>query len=532
MLDGAALSATGSHRTSIVLSRSEIVELRGLAIAGASLSILAGLPMLYWFWRLRRRTFRHQLVMLLIISDFFKALCEFIYPASTITSGKVVNDVYCTVLGFFTTVFIDASDFAILLIATHTALSIFFPSRGTGPDEAEKTGLYRWRYAMYACWAIYPLTLSSLAFLNKQTAYTDSVSWCYLPIRPFYWRVALSWGPRYLILFYILIVYVSIFFYVRIKFKSVHGLFLLASIDDESSQNSPDGTMSLPPHESRLGPVAELDVHDLLTPGLSDVDSKSYMDQIYTSTSVYAVRNTSFPAVAESASPEKANKTAPRTRSMLISEHHDTSSPSFERAEQQEAEQYSPSNGVIAAGSDEGISRTFSDPLKAERLRIIKQLRLLFIFPVVYFLMWLIPFGYHTTQYNDKALTNPILGLARVSAFIIPLHGLVDVIVYAGNEKPWRSLRFGTGSRANDHRRLSGPSTQSRWRDTFRISASVDPTDIVARRHEEEVLAAKDRKAERAEKIEKMRLSNTAKDWYDLEIARVDADDAESPPSL
>ncbi|EEY15189.1 conserved hypothetical protein [Verticillium alfalfae VaMs.102] len=104
--------------------------------------------------------------------------------------------------GFFLAVGIEASDIAVALIAIHTALYIFKPRQLNG-----QSGLYPYRRTAYAVVFILPVVLASLAFINTP-AYVNNGQYCYLPIRPLWARLALSWIPRYIIL---LIIFVSYF---------------------------------------------------------------------------------------------------------------------------------------------------------------------------------------------------------------------------------------------------------------------------------------------------------------------------------
>lgn len=392
--------------------------------------------MLYWFAKLKRRTFRHQLVMLLIVSDFLKACSELIYPAATIVSGDTKSGPLCTATGYFSTVFVSSTDAAVLIIALHTALSIFRPQSGA---NAEESGLYRHRYFVYAGWLVWSFLLPSLAFLNKQQAYTSSVSWCFLPIRPFYWRISLSWGPRYVILLFILFLYLSIYIYVIRKFKSFSDIFAKSGLDEDSSEMSHSfSTYNMREvNATDSGLVAELATHNLIehddekAPAPSSSDSASNSPHTETIEPNYgrkaSIISITLPAQLES------------RRASVMSLGRGTGT--FTR--------YTNKGDASPETSVHKVPHQPSrpaDPLRAQRRLIVKQLKHLFIFPIVYFFMWIIPFAFHMTQYHEKFVGKPVFELAAFAAFIIPLHGLVDVIVYARAERPWRSWRFREGA--------------------------------------------------------------------------------------
>ena len=68
---------------------------------------------------------------------------------------------------------------------------------------------------------------------------------------------------------------------------------------------------------------------------------------------------------------------------------------------------------------------------------IMRQLRLMLIYPMIYLVVWTIPFIQHCLYYNDNYSSNPNLGLACTSAAIICLQGLVDSMFFCWREKPW-----------------------------------------------------------------------------------------------
>src|SRR3979490_247116 len=99
------------------------------------------------------------------------------------------------------------------MVAIHSALYIFKP-----PTALGEGGLYPYRYHAYALWIAFPLLMASLAFINPTGAYKAGGTSCHLPVRPFWYRLALSWIPRYLIFLAILGIDTAIYFYIRYKF--------------------------------------------------------------------------------------------------------------------------------------------------------------------------------------------------------------------------------------------------------------------------------------------------------------------------
>jgi G protein-coupled receptor GPR1 len=89
---------------------------------------------------------------------------------------------------------------------------------------------------------------------------------------------------------------------------------------------------------------------------------------------------------------------------------------------------------------------SMDDQVARQRRFISHQLRLLFIYPLVYTLMWLVPFIQHCTFYQDKWAEYPMYPLRAANVVCITLMGFVDCIVFSMREKPWRSIQTSDGT--------------------------------------------------------------------------------------
>ena len=123
------------------------------------------------------------------------------------------------------------------MIAIHSALYIFKPN-----NSGDEGGLYPYRKFAYVAYLVLPLLLASLAFVNPDDAYVSDGTYCYLPVRPIWYRLTLAWIPRYLIFVIILGIYASIYFYVRYKFRGFAEQQSLPS--DQSTTLSQEQTPS------------------------------------------------------------------------------------------------------------------------------------------------------------------------------------------------------------------------------------------------------------------------------------------------
>lgn len=169
----------------------------------------------------RRRVFRHQLIFFLIGFDFLKAVTLLFYPARVaLVKTAYYNSNFCDIVGFFTAMAIEGADLAIFSFAIHTALLIFRPNKKFKNGDKIEGGLFPYRYLVLLFSFLFPIVLASLAFV-QQTGYVPLKCWCYLPERPRWYRLVLSWIPRYIIVITILCVYVAIYFHVIRQFNRI-----------------------------------------------------------------------------------------------------------------------------------------------------------------------------------------------------------------------------------------------------------------------------------------------------------------------
>ncbi|CRK12563.1 hypothetical protein BN1708_010560 [Verticillium longisporum] len=91
-------------------------------------------------------------------------------------------------------------------------------------------------------------------------------------------------------------------------------------------------------------------------------------------------------------------------------------------------------------GTGTGIGATATDPsgsMARARLKIRRQLRLLFVYPLVYMLVWAVPFAQHVLRWNEPLRAGPF-GLVLASLVSLCMQGAADAVLFALREKPWR----------------------------------------------------------------------------------------------
>ncbi|KAH9908459.1 G protein-coupled glucose receptor regulating Gpa2-domain-containing protein [Xylariomycetidae sp. FL2044] len=234
-----------------------LVSLMALSISLASISVIAALIAFYWFVRMRR-SFRQDLIMLLIQSDMMKALWLVICPLAYFAGIPLEPDsTFCQVSGYFLTVTIEASDIAVLLIAIHTVLFVLKAVQGTGGAS----GLHPYRRIAYSAWFVVPIIQAAVVPITGGR-FIGSGTYCYLPVRPAWYRRALSWAPRYAVLGFIIATYTLLYLYVGIRYQR------LASDRRRASSNlSENSSRRKHRHKARdVPPTPTITDHGLLDP--------------------------------------------------------------------------------------------------------------------------------------------------------------------------------------------------------------------------------------------------------------------------
>ena len=206
-----------SNNTSNI-SDSQVLALEAVSVTFATISVFAAFIAFYWFVRMRR-SFRQDLIMLLIQSDMMKAFWLMISPIIYFIAGPDgpinSNSAFCQISGFFLTTAIEASDIAVLMIAIHSALYILRIQTPGG-----ETGLHPYRRYAYIIWLVVPLVMAAVIPITG-SRFADNGPFCYLPGSPGWYRVYLSWVPRYIIFGIIFFVYAFLYVYVAWRFRKL-----------------------------------------------------------------------------------------------------------------------------------------------------------------------------------------------------------------------------------------------------------------------------------------------------------------------
>lgn len=378
---------------------------RVLAVASSTTSIVFCLVAFYFFLAIdpRRLVFRHQLIFFLIFFDLLKAVILLLYPSRVLTHlTAYFNDRFCQVVGFFSATAIEGADIAILSFAVHTFLLIFQPQLSVKVHNSNRTegGLYRFRYYVYVLSFIIPLFLASLAFINH-AGYSSFVCWCYLPQQPIWYRLVLSWVPRYVIVVLIFTVYGSIYFHVIREFKTLGGVF--TTIHRLRAHNALLALQSRP----------------------SFISALTYF--------LAAVRDRIFPKLVL---PE-TNLTTKNTRSSNVAPKklkNSSSSSSNDNSTGSPVRLHIDTENIL---SDPEIQAANLENFRKRQKIIEKQMKSIFIYPFAYIFLWLFPFILQITQFSFEEHHHAIYWLNCMGAFMQPLNGFIDVLVFFYREQPW-----------------------------------------------------------------------------------------------
>lgn len=379
----------------------------------------------------------------------FCQVSGFLVQYGTQTSGQYRHGLKSTILTI-------GSDYAVLMMALHSAIQVFYPSTLVSSD-----GLYPCRrYVYFGAFAL-PILMSALAFINPKEAYVSQGAFCTLPVRPFWYRLALTWVPRYIIVLTIIGLAIAIYTHVGFEVRAYSNAD--TSFQSLKTSDGSNTTQDDTQNETKLEDITFELTNMECRPQLQRRKSSIGHD-IFTSQR----QNSSAPALSPSSTvPQRVSfgsgvlshplpcstlnllrRPDPRSVLLAMPSGQSVTTP-ISPHNTLDNSTYNPEPTVTPASSS---TRTPSPSSPAQvrlikqRQRIHRQLRLMFIYPLVYTLMWLIPFAMHCTNYWDKYAHNPVEFLLVGSSICIALMGFVDALIFSLREKPWRGIEGSDGS--------------------------------------------------------------------------------------
>lgn len=445
------------------------------------------------------------------------------------------------------------------MIAIHTALSIFQPAPTAGVG-----GLYPYRHVAFVIWIAFPVLMASLAFVNPKVAYTTGGSSCYLPAKPIWYSLALSWIPRYIIFLVILGIYASIYFYVH---KKLDGFGRSSNV---VSSLRPESTVSrirsdrlgrrhdLPPMpplayhglipESRHGSLSQAEARKLSASTFGSynknppkVDKRPTLLRVltirfYGNENQNSANDLSIPPVEVGATsgaptsvldPETPPQALPSnipstpTSWTTFAAHYTGLVPSimdflsFLRTQSRHPSASSWSSTPIYPLEVVNSQGQNVDPNDIARDKVRRQVRLLFIYPLIYVGLWIIPFVGNIVRYNEANEQAPTVLSALVNT-VMTIHCAVDCFVFSIRERPWQHI---PGSKGGFWESLAiwrmgegNLSRQQSWPGKSRAEMAAEARAAYRRRDQE--IAAKISKAEQSSSCQ-TRKGRTERSWWD-----------------
>ena len=379
------------------------------------------------------------------------------------------------------------SDLAIFMMSLHMSFQVFNPSTShMGPD-----GLYRYRWAVYACFIVLPAFDAALAFTNSGNAYLAQGALCTLPIRPFWYRLALSWIPRYLIWAYVVFIAIRIYMHVGSGFKvfahhdggssSTRGNSGGATDDQTGNNNTAVDVSSKRLLSAKLRPSSnvsnQIKSQDLpeLPPFVSDTNPAGSRRPSFVRWDSGTIK-----FFAREHDRDQDTESGPSSRRGSHKDSDGSDETCAESLSTSHSAQKRTSHMSLAANPDDfplptivetnnprqpsqsqqsqpHSQRQLSAPLAAfdssadqilfERKRAIqRQVRLLFIYPVVYMMFMVIPFVFHAMMYNDYYAQHRPYSLTMLNTLCYAVMGTVDCVIFCWREKPWALLPGSDGT--------------------------------------------------------------------------------------
>lgn len=357
--------------------------------------------------------------MLLIYGDLTRATWYFIFAIASFRGGAIpTQSPFCQASGFSIQYGTETSDYAVLTIAIHSAIQVFRPSVSVRSDV-----FYRQHYYIYAGGLTMPALMAGLAFVNPTAGYISNGAFCSLPLRPYWYRLALAWIPRYLIGFTILGLAVAIYTHFGFEFRA-----FTKAANRSTSVSTSTTIPTLVAMESRTATGSSIYRKQSDTPGQESEDPSSFIKQELDRTRrVSGVMSIAETINSKSSSADCQITSSPPPQLSNAPEHNDRGQVRQSIASVSTA--YTANTGrTITFDSDAQIFPALGDApepcrstertnsthrshadsndtalerMALQRSRINRQLRLLFIYPIAYICMWIIPFTIHCMQYNN-----------------------------------------------------------------------------------------------------------------------------------
>ena len=360
-------------------------------------------------------------------------------------------------------------------------LQIFPPSQSMlGHD-----GLYRVRNWIFGAWVVLPNLTAALAFVNPHSAYMAQGGFCSLPLRPFWYRLALFWGPRYLIWIYVVYVAVRIYRHVGSEFRvfghggassSSMGASGESSVDramkaekDRRHYTRPSRPLSNPQNENLPGDAehAPVDVigvykktrisapepsHPLPSAGVRRQSTPNWstsLNEFSFQPGIVPAMSSSTPTSRRGSQQIAAGVFSEDFAPPLYFDRHRESIATLGSKRSSTASQSLPPIVEVEAVPPRSSFQSHTSTNRTVQLRrraIQRQLRLLFIYPCIYMILWVIPFVANVMNYSDYWAQNPVFVLRMLQLLCVTIMTFMEVVIFSWRERPWRHIPGSDGT--------------------------------------------------------------------------------------
>jgi G protein-coupled receptor GPR1 len=502
-----------------------------------------------------------SLIMLLILSDLTKTLWLVVFPIYDMVNGPVQSDSpLCQASGFFLTLGIEASDVAVLLIALHTGLYIFRGGSGLYPYR-------RYAYIGFVVTPLlltFLAFLNSPAFVNsgefcylptKPSWARQALSW--VPRYIIFVAILVAYGYIYIHVTGLMNKYGAVSKSDEDDVRPVgrrclgrrttgslpptpeiayHGLIPstpFSDMENDRRTNRQDSVSTFSsvylPERSTTQEIEWDDGH-MASMGGGGIN--------WQMPNFNHPRASTLPGEAGEPDPKTLmpDSTAETTKlppHAFVGPAGPSPSPSFSIAKTTQGSRldwfwnksFAPSTAVrsrstslpnifamLLNGPRSSISSSStlvrpaylgSTGMAKTRIKIRRQLRQLFIYPLVYLAVWLVPFVSHIKRMESDQ--TPTV-LAMVSLLSLCVQGIANALVFSIREKPWRHSR----------RRHDG--YHATFWSRYNKLEGVNPN--VGRTREEMLVDGKIARRRRDQETEERRLRRlsrprTTRDWWE-----------------
>ncbi|RSL87206.1 hypothetical protein CEP51_002357 [Fusarium floridanum] len=180
-----------------------------LTLAGSALSCLATTFVLISFIIYRRhlRSFRHVLVLNLVVAEFINTLNNSVSGIIFLKTGELQPGTPCVVNGMVGQFSVQAADFSILAIAVITLLTV---TRFVYMPGVSTKG---WILTCLSVWTIPLITSLTPTFLGEMVPVGGN--WCWISAGRSDLRYGMGHGWRFLVIFSTIAIYIYIWAYLR-----------------------------------------------------------------------------------------------------------------------------------------------------------------------------------------------------------------------------------------------------------------------------------------------------------------------------